>query len=787
MDGRGEIGARRARREDGPLLRGEARFTDDFRPENALHMAVLRSPYGHARLVGVATDAVERLEGVHAAFTAADVEASGVPGTIAPTATASSLAGVDDPDVPSRARSPLVQPERPFLAIDRVRYAGEPIAIVLADDRYVAHDAVGLLEPEFDRLAAVTHPRQAIEDDAPRIHADAPGNVAFDWEVGDASAVDEAFASATATVSVDIAHQRLVPTTMEPRAALASYDEATERLTVRLGTQGPHRVRTVLAEGLDLPESRIRVIAPEVGGGFGAKSKFYTDEPLCAWAALQTGRPVRWQATRSEAFQTDIHGRARTVHGELALDADGTIRGLRVESHANLGAYVSRGAPGTRTGSFVDVLSGQYAIPAIHCRVVGCFTNTAPVDSYRGSSRPMTLLTVERLMDIGARELGLDPAAFRRRNFVPPDAFPYETPVGEVYDSGEYEAALDRALELVGYEELRDRQATLAAEGRYVGIGCSCVMDNSGTSRPESGRIRFDDDGSVTAFVGTADQGQGHRTTFAQLVADLLDVPFDDVTVREGDTDDVPTGGGASGSRSVVCGGEALRATAESVLGQARVLAASRLEADPGDLRFEAGAFHVEGAPERSIGLQRLGRLSHESAERPPGVEPGLEATETRSTPATFPFGTHVAVVEVETGTGDVTLRRYVAVDDAGVPLNPLLIEGQVVGGVAQGIGQALYEGGVYDETGTLITGSLLDYPLARANDLPDLETDHTVTPSPYNELGVKGAGESGATAAPAAVANAVVDALTPLGIDHLDLPLTPERVWEAVRSAAGD
>lgn len=784
MHGRGEMGTARARREDGPLLRGEAQFTDDFRPADALFMAVLRSPYGHARLDGVRTDAAERLAGVHAVYTAADVEASGVPGTIAPTATASSLAGIDDPEVPSRARSALVQPRRPFLATDRVRYAGEPVAVVLAADRYVAHDAVDRLEADYDRLEAVTHPREALESDAPRLHDDAPGNVAFDWEVGDAAAVDAAFASATATVSVDIGHQRLVPTTMEPRTALAAFDGSTGRLTVHLGTQGPHRVRTVLSEGLGLPESRIRVVAPEVGGGFGAKSKFYTDEPLCAWAALQTGRPVRWQATRSEAFQTDIHGRARTVHGELALDDDGSVRGLRVESYANLGAYVSRGAPGTRTGSFVDVLSGQYAIPAIHCRVVGCFTNTAPVDSYRGSSRPMTLLTVERLMDVGARELGVDPAAFRRRNFVPPEAFPYETPVGEVYDSGEYAAALDRALALVDYDDWRDRQATLADEGRFVGIGCCCVMDNAGTGRPESGRIRFDDDGSVTAFVGTADQGQGHRTTFAQLVADRLGVSFDAVTVREGDTDDVPTGGGASGSRSVVCGGEALRATAESVLEQARALAASRLETDPEDLRFDDGSFHVEGAPGRTVDLQRLGELSHDPDARPPGVEPGLEATETRSTPATFPFGTHVAVVEVSPETGAVDLRRYVAVDDAGVPVNPLLIDGQIVGGVAQGVGQALFEAGVYDEAGTLVTGSLLDYPMARAADLPDIDTDHTVTPSPYNELGVKGAGESGATAAPAAVANAVVDALAPLGIDHLDLPLAPERVWAAIRDA---
>jgi len=786
MDGRREVGRPRPRREDGPLLRGQARFTDDIQPDGALHMAVLRSPYGHARLLGVETAAAEALEGVHAIYTAADVVASDAPGRIAPTVTASSLAGVDDPDHPGRAAVALRQPERPFLAVDRVRYAGEPVAAVLASDRYAAHDAVGLLEARYERLDAIIEPRDAVGPDAPRLHDDVSDNVAFDWSVGDASAVDEAFASASTTVGFDLAQQRIVPTSMEPRGALAQVDDETGRLTVWMGTQGPHRARTVLAEALGRPEAEVRVIAPEVGGGFGAKSKFYTDEPLAAWCALQTGRPVRWQATRTEAFTTDIHGRARTVHGELALADDGTVLGLRVESYANLGAYVSRGAPGTRTGSFVDVLSGQYAIPAIHCRVVGCLTNTVPVDSYRGSSRPMTMLTIERLMDLAARELGLDAVELRRRNFVDPAAFPYATPVGEVYDSGEYAAAMDRACELVGYDDLRARQAALAAEGRYLGIGCCCVMDNAGTGSPESGHITLAADGAVSVHVGTADQGQGHRTTFAQLVADLLGVAFDDVTVREGDTDDVPTGGGASGSRSVVCGGEALRATAESVLAQARRLAARELEADPADLVFEDGAFHVTGASERAVDLPTLAALSHGDGPLPDGVEPGLEAVETRRSDATFPFGTHLAVVEVDPRTGEVDLQRYVAVDDAGVPINPLLIEGQVVGGVVQGIGQALYEGGVYDDTGTLVTGSLQDYALPRADALPEIRTDHTVTPSPYNVLGVKGAGESGSTAAPAAVVNAVVDALSPLGIDHLDPPLTPERVWRAVREAGG-
>lgn len=794
-----EIGAARPRREDVALLRGEATYTDDLRRAGGLHMAVHRSRYGHARIEDVDTAAAEAVDGVVAVYTAVDVEESGAPGVIAPTSTASSLYGVDAADVPARARTPLDQPERPFLARDRARYVGEPIAVVLAEDRYVAHDAVDLIEVTYDRLDAVTHPREAVDGDAPQVHEDVPGNVAFDWEVGDAAAVDDAFEDATHTVSVDIAQQRVAPTSLEPRTALAEFDPETERLTVHLGTQGPHRFRILLSECLGLPEERIRVVAPEVGGGFGAKSKFYTDEPLAGWCALQTRRPVKWQATRSESFLTDIHGRGRTVHGELAFDDGGEVLGLRVESHANLGAYVSRGAPGTRTGSFVDVLSGQYAIPSIHCRVVGCLTNTVPVDSYRGSSRPMTLLTVERLMHLAARALDLDPAEFRRRNFVLPDAFPYETPVGQVYDSGEYAAAMDLALDMVEYDDLRERQAALRAEDRYLGIGICGVMDNAGTGSAESGRICIASDGSVTAYVGTADQGQGHRTTFAQLVADLLGVPFDDVEVREGDTDDVPTGGGASGSRSVVCGGEALRAASETLIEQAKEVAAGRLETAAEDLEFAGGEFHVTGASERSIGIQEAARIAtgeqdravavdsssrDGEREREPGPVVALEATETRTSPATFPFGTHVAVVEVDTGTGAVELVRYVAVDDAGVQLNPTLVRGQIVGGVVQGIGQALFENSVYDEAGTLTNGSLQDYALPRAEHVPDVETGHTVTPSPYNELGVKGAGESGAAGAPAAVANAVADALSPFGIEHLDLPITPETVWRAVKDA---
>ncbi len=771
-----EIGKDRRRPEDVPLVRGEGKYTDDFDRSDAMHLAILRSQYGHARLVDIDVSDAEAIEGVDAVYTAADIDAAEGDGLVRPY---SSLAGVDDPESPRRERSPLQTPDRPLLARDRVRYTGEPIAAVIAEDRYVAHDALERIDVEYDRLDAVTHPEAALDDDAPTIHEQAPDNLAFDWEAGDERATDAAFEAADRTVEVEIAHQRISPTSMEPRTTLAEYDPDSGELTVHVSTQGPHRVRTLLNEALDVPEDDIQVIAPEVGGGFGCKSKYYPAEPLTAWCSRELGRPVKWQATRTESHRSDIHGRARTVDAELAFDDDGTVRGLRVDSHANLGAYVSRGAPGTRTGSFVDVLSGQYELPAIYCRVRGMFTTTTPVDSYRGSSRPMTILTVERLMALAARELGVDPAEFRRQNFIDPEQFPYEMPVGETYDSGEYGEALDRALDLADYEQARQRQTDLREEGRYLGIGLAGVMDNAGTGSPESARIRFEPSGAVTAFCGTADQGQGHRTAFAQLVADLLGVPFDDVQIQEGNTDDVPTGGGASGSRSVVMGGEALRAAAENLLDHARDAAAEEFDVGPDAVTVEDGTVVVDDDPEQAIELQELARLTYWAEDRG-----ALEGSATRTPDATFPFGMHVAIVEVDPDTGDVEIERYVAVDDCGVPLNPRLVEGQIVGGVVNGLGQALYENAIYDDNGTLVTGSMQDYAVPRAHHVPEIVTDHTITPSPYNELGVKGAGESGATGSPAAVANAVADALEPLGIDHVDLPITPESLWQQIQDA---
>lgn len=775
---RDEIGRGRVRRGDRDLVRGVAKNTDDFRDPDALHMAVLGSRYGHARLEDVDVAGALGAPGVVDAFSADDVADSPIKSTIP---VSSSLFGLDDPDRPAEVLKPLTVPDRPLLATGRVRYVGEPIAIVVAEDRYTAYDALELIDVAYERLDAVTHPERAIEGDAPTIHDGTPNNVAFDLDVGDADATQAVFEAADHVVSMDLTHQRVVPSSLEPRTAFAEFEPSSRELTVRVGTQTPHRFQQLLSNLLNLPDNQVQVIAPTVGGGFGCKSKWYAEEPLTAWCSMRTGQPVKWQATRREAQQRDVHGRARTVRGELAVDEDGSMRGLRLTSYADVGAYVSRGAPGSRTSAFVSVLPGQYGIPAVHCRIVGAFTNGSPVDAYRGSSAPQGILVLERLVHLAARTLDLDPAILRRRNFLPPDAFPYETPVGRVFDSGEYADVLDAALEAADYEALRRRQERLREEGRYLGIGLSSSVDNAGSSSPESARVRFHPSGRVTGFCGTADQGQGHRTAFAQLLSDVLGVPFDDIQVREGDTGDLASGRGTGGSRSIVCGGEALRAAAEAVINEARQVAAAHLKVSPASVEFQDGWFSVATDSGKRVHIQEVARRTYAGSGLPEGVDPVLEETAARAGGKTVPSGTHVAIVEVDPETGEMDIERYVAVDDCGVAINPTLVEGQIVGGVVQGIGQALLETAVYDDGGTLLTASFQDYALPRATNVPDVETHHTVTPAPGNPLGVKGVGETGTTAAPAAIANAVVDALAPLGVEHLDLPITPESVWRAV------
>ncbi|MGM0591741.1 MAG: xanthine dehydrogenase family protein molybdopterin-binding subunit, partial [Halobacteriota archaeon] len=716
----GYIGDNIARREDPALITGGAEYIDDLAEHRMVHMAVLRSQYGHAAIKGIDTSAAEAHGSVLDVFTAADVDASGVPGTI-PVGT-SLPAGA-----PANVRQDVVVPDRPLLAGDRARYQGQPVAVVVAEDRYDAYNALDLIEVEYDRLDAVTDIHVALTDDSPTIHDAASDNLAFDWEVGDEAAVDDAFERADHVVSIERDHQRLVGNPIEPRGSLATYRKG--KLSVAISSQVPHMHQHLLSTALGVPENKIRVWTPDVGGAFGIKGKYYPEEILSGWCAMQLDRPVKWRAERSESFLADCQGRGHAGDAELALDEGGTILGLRVDDKKDLGAFVQRAAPSVSTGSYATLLSSQYTVPDIYCRVRGVFTNQAPTDAYRGSSRPEGVYVIERLMHEAAKELGVDPAELRRRNLIPADDFPYETPVLAVYDSGDYETALDDVLELADYDALRERQSALREEGRYLGIGISCFVEPAGSSpvggsggvgsepaHVESSKVSFYPDGSVVAYCGTAEFGQGHRTTYAQILADELGIDVDDIEIREGDTDQAFSGTGSHSSRSVIMAGNSLAKSAQKVLDKGRLIAAQHLEAAPEDIEFEDGEFRVTGAPGRSVSITDVARDSYYGTNLPADVEPGLDATTYYGSEGkTYPYGTHVAVVEVDSETGDVTLEEYAAVDDCGVQINPKLIEGQVEGGIVQGIGQALYEGAIYDDNANLVTGSFQDYAMPRA------------------------------------------------------------------------
>jgi carbon-monoxide dehydrogenase large subunit len=754
----GHVGDPVDRREDRALLRGTAEYTDDLGGPDALHLAFVRSEEPHARVESVDVTGAETLDGVVAAYTWADVEASDAPGLL-PLA-ADSL----DCDVPPH----------PVLARDRVRYHGQPVAAVVAEDRYLARDGVAAVDVDYDPLPAVVDPADARGEGAPTIFEDAPDNVAVTTELGDDEATARAFADADRTVELDLTNNRLISSAIEPRAALASWDDADEQLTVEMTSQAPHGHRGKIASTLGMAERQIRVVAPSVGGGFGHKGHHHPGEAMAAFAARRLDRPVRWTATRSGNYLEGAHGRDHRTTAAIAVDDDGTVRAIRAETDAAVGGYGLGGGP-VMPGWYGRLLAGQYDVEAIHCETRSVFTTTAPIHSYRGAGRPEAIYVAERLVHAAARELGRDPAALRRRNQI--TEFPHETPVGSTYDSGDYAAGLDAALDAVDWERLRatDRDD----DGRYVGVGMACFVESTGGGF-ESGVVRAHRDGGVTVYAGTHSHGQGHGTTYAQIVADELGVDPDDVTVSEGDTEQVPTGTGTFGSRSTIVGGNAVAESAREVREKAREVAAHRLEADPGDVEADDGAFRVAGT-DRTVPFAEVADAAYGRG-LPDGIDPGLEATTFYEADGTaYAFGTHVAVVAVDPETGAVDVERYVAHDDCGPRVNPTIVEGQVHGGVAQGVGQARYEAAMYDDDGTLLTDGMLDYAVPRATQLPDFETRATETPSPHNDLGVKGIGEAGTIAAPPAVVNAVVNALEPLGVDHVDMPLTEERVWRAI------
>ncbi|NHX35563.1 MULTISPECIES: xanthine dehydrogenase family protein molybdopterin-binding subunit [Halolamina] len=757
------VGDSPLRREDARALRGETTYTDDFGQEAAA-LAFVRSPHAHAEVAGIDTEAAEAIDGVVAVYTWGDLAESDAPMRL-PVRT-----GPLDCEVPGH----------PVLAADRVRYDGQPVAAVVAKDRYVAADGVEAVEVEYDPLPVETDPEAAASEDAPTLFEDAPDNVAAVGELGDREATDRAFAAAEEVVSVELENNRLIPSALEPRAALAEHDR-TEGFTVTMTSQSPHGHRRKLSHTLGVPERQIRVISPDVGGGFGHKGHHHPGEAMAAWAARELGESVKWTATRSANYREGAHGRDHRTTAELALDADGRFRGLRVDTHAGIGGY-ALGGGGAMPGWYGRLLASQYEIPAIYCRSRCVFTTTAPVHSYRGAGRPEAIYVTERLVDVAAEELGADPVELRRRNFLDPDGFPHETAVGATYDSGNYEPTLESAVDAVsGLPRGGERDD----DGRLRGVGIASYVESTGGGF-ESGVVRVHPDGGVTVSAGTHDHGQGHGTIYAQIVADEHPVAPEEIEVVEGDTDKIPTGTGTFGSRSTVVGGNAVAESAQEVFGKAREIAAHELDADPGAVETTDSGFRVaDGAGEGSdAGDQRVSFA--EVADRaygrglPEGLSPGLEATTFYELDNTaYTFGTHAVAVAVDPETGEYEVERYVAVDDCGVRVNPRIVEGQVHGGVAQGLGQARSERATYGADGALAASTMLDYALPRASDLPDIETRAQETPSPDNELGVKGIGEGGTVAAPPALVNAVVDAVP--GVDHLDMPVTAERVRTAI------
>ncbi len=772
------IGESIKRREDERLITGKGTYVDDVRMVGMLHLALARSPHAHARITNVDPSAALDIDGVVGVYTGADLHeqlGSLICGWVVP----------DTKEVP-----------HPPIAIDKVNTVGDVVAAVVADDPRTAADAAELVVVDYDVLDAVVDMEAGVLDGAPQIHDDAPNNIAFEWEVGGGD-YDAAASSAEIRVSERIVNQRLIPNPMEPRGVVADFNAGTNQLTVYTSTQIPHLVRLLLALVTGHPEHQIRVIAPDVGGGFGCKLYLYAEEVIAGMIAKNLGRSVKWIEGRQENFLATTHGRDHVGQMEICGDSEGNVTGLSTDLYANMGAYLSTFAPAIPTYLFGLMLVGPYSIDNIQCKVTGMFTNTTPVDAYRGAGRPEATYLVERMMDRYAAEIGMDPAEVRRKNLIPPFEDGHEVATTVIYDSGNYEAGLDRALELVGYDDFRKEQAAAREDGRYLGIGLSTYVEICGMAPSavaytlgaragvwESALVRVHPTGKVTVFSGSSGHGQGHHTTFAQLAAAELGVPVEDVEVVQGDTDKVQMGTGTFGSRSAVCGGNAIHMSIEKIQDKAKRIAANLLEAAPEDIVNEDGQYFVQGAPANAKTFQEVALAAYWYESLPEGTEPGLEAVSIFDPQNfTWPFGTHIAVVEVDADTGEVELQKYVALDDVGNVINPMIVEGMVHGGVAQGVGQALQEEAIYDESGQLLTGSMMDYALPTAEDIPSIITDRTVTPSPTNPLGVKGAGETGTIAASPAVMNAVIDALSPFGVKHMNMPAKPEKVWRAMQS----
>ncbi len=779
------IGVSVRRKEDVRFLSGRGNYTDDINRPNQLHAYIRRSDRPHAKINAIDTAAAKQAPGVVAVFTGSDMAADNVGGLPCGW------------QIHNKDGSPMAEPPHPVLATGKVRHVGDPVVVVIAETKQQAKDAAEQIAIDYQDLPAAASLRDAIAPGAALVHDDVPGNICYDWHIGDKALVDAAFAKAAKVVRLDLLNNRLIPNAMEPRAALGDFDTSNGDFTLFTTSQNPHVIRLLMgAFVLHIPENKLRVVAPDVGGGFGSKIYHYAEEAIVTWAAGKVRRPVKWTGERTESFMSDAHGRDHDSVAEMALDADGNFLALRVSTLANMGAYLSTFAPCIPTYLYATLLAGVYKTPVIYCEVKAVFTHTVPVDAYRGAGRPEATFMLERLVDACALDTGMDRVAIRRKNFIPVDAFPYQTPVALQYDSGNYPATLDACLAAADYAGFEARRTAAAAKGKLRGIGVSTYLEACGIAPSavvgslgaraglyECANVKVHPTGSVTVYTGSHSHGQGHETTFAQLVSSQLGVPLDQVEIVHGDTAKIPFGMGTYGSRSLAVGGSAMVKSMDKIIAKGKKIAAHLMEASVDDIEFADGKFTVAGTDKEKT-LTDISLAAYVPHNYPiEELEPGLDETSFYDPKNfTFPGGCHVAEVEIDKETGAVEVINFVAVDDVGRVINPMIVEGQVQGGVAQGIGQALLENAVYDTEGQLLSGSMMDYTMPRADDLPNITVGTEITLCTHNPLGVKGCGEVGAIGSPPAIINATIDALKQYNVRHINMPATPQKLWSIIQ-----
>jgi aerobic carbon-monoxide dehydrogenase large subunit len=780
------IGASVRRKEDARFLNGRGNYTDDINRPNQLHAYVKRSDRPHAKINNIDSSAASKAPGVVAVFTGADMAAENIGGLPCGW------------QIHNKDGSPMAEPPHPVIAVGKVRHVGDPVVVVIAETKQQAKDAAELLSIDYTDLPAVATMAAALAPGAALIHDDAPGNICYDWHIGDKAIVDGVFASAHKVIRLDLTNNRLIPNAMEPRAAIGDYDVNSGEYTLYTTSQNPHVIRLLMgAFVLHIPEHKLRVVAPDVGGGFGSKIYHYSEEAIVTWASAKVRRPVKWTAERTESFMSDAHGRDHVSTAEMAIDSQGMFLGLRVSTQANMGGYLSTFAPAVPTYLYATLLAGTYKTPVIYCEIKAVFTNTVPVDAYRGAGRPEASFLLERLVDAIAYDTGIDRVEIRRRNFIPADAFPYQTPVALQYDSGDYQTTLAVALKNADWAGFEARRTAAKARGKLRGIGISTYLEACGIAPSavvgslgaraglyEVANIRVHPTGSVTVFTGTHSHGQGHETTLAQLVVDQLGVAFDQVDVVHGDTAKIPFGMGTYGSRSLAVGGSAMVKAMDKIIAKGKKIAAHLMEASVEDIEFANNTFTVAGT-DKSKTLTDISLTAYVPHNYPiEELEPGLEEMAFYDPKNfTFPGGCHIGEVEIDPDTGAVTVVNFTAVDDVGRVVNPMIVEGQVQGGIAQGIGQALLEAAIYDSSGQLVSGSMMDYTMPRADNLPNIHVATENTMCTHNPLGSKGCGEVGAIGSPPAVINAIVDALKDYGVRHMNMPATSGKIWSIINA----